>query len=568
MFRLWQTVQPTKDRHRGWHKIVLPISLFVLAVAVFANSIGHDFVWDDTVTIRDNPFLLERGAWWRCFGRDFGLEITRTPAGYYRPFVFLSFLLNHAIGGLRPLVYHLSNIALHGINTLLVFYLIARLMCPRTGGLAATVFAVHPVHAESVAFIAGRSDLLCACFLLLAVLATARSFETRRSRRTIWSGASLLAYAAALLSKETAVALPGVLIAYGLLHRYRLRTLFRLCVPTTAVALIYLAFRFRFFPMAGFHRAVVMSQAALVERLARLCFLYAAQQVFPVVPTLGAEILTRRPWTDATAVVLLILLIAVARPRRQSAEAIAWMVGFLAPVLWVNLFTRVDLNDRFAYVPSIGICALAGVAATRYWESLRPSRLVAVVVVVAFAALSFAYSRIWRDAITLWNASITYHPRCGRCYYNLGNAFWQAGKRTEAVWTLRAATRLLPDEERRSWAYANMAQILSEAGEDRLAIEMCRRSLELRPGQIGVRRHLADLLSDQGRHEEAIVELEIAQKFAPHNSEIPLDQARECLATQPPQPDRARQAYQRARELGAPRDENIEKALESAAAAR
>ena len=538
--------------------IAVPFALFALAVAVFANSLGHAFVWDDTEAILANPFLVSPGAWWRCFGRDFGLELLHVPVGYYRPLVFLSFIFNYAIGGLNPLVFHLTNVLLHGVNTVLVLALVARLADRRTGVLAAVLFAVHPIHAESVAFIAGRSDLLCAFFLLLAVPAIARSFDAPRGTQLAWSAASLLAYTAALLSKEMAIALPGVLIAYGLLERYRLRTLLRLCAPTLILAVIYLAFRLIFFPMAGFIRAEA-PEGSVVGRMAQLVFLYCAQQVFPVVPTLGAEIVTRQPWVDITAVVLLALLIVAAKPRRRAAEAIVWTAGFLAPVLWVNLFTRVDINDRFAYVPSIGICALAAVAAARFWETQRLSRLVAAVVAVAFAALGFTYSRMWRDAVALWNASIAYHPQCGRCYFNLGSAYWKEGKPNEAVRMLGAAIKLLRDDERRSWAFANMAQVLDECGEEDAAVEMARRSLGLRPRQIVFRLWFASLLAEMGRHQDAIEDLETAQKFAPENKEVLLGLAREYLAIEPPRVEQAREAYRRAKELGAERDEEIEK---------
>jgi tetratricopeptide (TPR) repeat protein len=541
-----------------------PLILFLLAAAVFANSVGHDFVWDDNRAIRDNLFLVSPGAWWRCFGRDFGLELTGVPVGYYRPLVFLSFILNHIVGALRPFTYHLTNVLLHGLNTVLVFGLVARLADRKTGALAAALFAVHPVHAESVAFIAGRSDLLCACFLLLSVRAMIRSFSSRRRARMVWSIAAAMIYICALLSKEMAVALPGVLIVYGLLHRYRRRTLVRLCGPSMALALLYLAFRFCFFPMAGIARVGAFSAADLAEHLARLLFLYAAQQAFPVTPTLGAEILTRRVWVDVAAVVLLVLLVAAAKPRRRAADSLAWMAGFLAPVLWVNLFTHVDLNDRFAYVPSIGVCALAAMGGVRYWDRYRLSRLVVAVVLVAFAALSFCYSRMWRDSVALWNASIAYHPTCGRCYFNLGNVYWLEQKKpTEAVRMLHDATKFLPDDGRRSWAYANMAQILAQAEQNSLAIESARRSLELRPRQIGFRRWFASLLSDLGRHDEAIAELEKAQEFAPQNGDVWLDLAYVYLAMQPPQTDRARRLYQRGLELGAEPDEEIEAAIKS-----
>lgn len=551
------------NRQINRRDVAVAAGLFALAVAVFANSIGHGFVWDDMPVIAENPFLISAGAWWRCFARDFGLEITRQPVGYYRPLVFVSFVLNSGIGGLRPFAYHLTNILLHGLNTVLVFWLIARLAGRTCGWLGAAVFAVHPVHAESVAFIAGRSDLLCALFLLLTVLATLQTLAARGGARIGWSAAALVAYAVALLSKELAVALPGVLLLCGLIHRDRLRSLLQLCAPTALLAVAYLAFRLKFFPMTGFAPSGAPMEGSVVVRAVHLLFSYAAQQTFPVIPTLGAEIPARHPWVDAMAVALLVLIVVIARPRRLAADAGAWLVLFLAPTLCVNLFKGVELSDRFAYVPSVGISALAALAAARFWERVPLSRLVVPVVLVAFAALSVLFSGMWRDEVSLWTAAVRYHPRCGRCFYNLGNAYWDEGELTGAARMLLRATRLLPDEERRCWAYSNLAHILDEAGEEELAIQAARSAIQLRPYRPPIRRFLASILSEQGRHDEAIAELKAVESFAPKEGEVQLDLAREYLDTNPPQRQLARQAYGRARELGVPRDEAIEAVLES-----
>ena len=556
------------DRQLNRRDVAVAIGLFALAVALFANSLGHEFVWDDTAVIRDNPFLRERGAWWHCFGRDFGLEIIRRPVGYYRPVVFLSFLLNYAEGGLHPFAYHAANVWLHGLNTVLVFCLLGRLAGRRIGTLAAAFFAVHPVHAESVAFIAGRSDLLCACFLLLSLLATARSFEARRGARAAWQGAALFAYAAALLSKELAVALPGVLLAYGLIHRFRFRTILALCAPTAVVAALYLGFRFCVLPMALVDQSSLSLDSEFASRGARLLFYYAAQQVFPVIPTLGAKVLARRLWVDVAAVALLVLLLAVARPRRLATDAAAWLAMFLAPALWVSLFAGIELSDRFAYVPSVGICALAAIAVARYWERVRLVRVALAILLAAFALLSFYYGRMWRNPISLWRASIAYHPQSGRSYYNLGNAYWGAGMRTEAAPMLRKAVRLSADDESRFRACANLAQLLAESGEDALAIEYCRRGLKIRPDRTQLRRLLAELFSNRGQHDNAIDELQTTLRFAPKNPDVHLDLAREYLAIRPAQLDRARQHYQHALELGAPTDETIEAAIAAAEAGR
>lgn len=537
------------------------MGLFVLAVAVYANSLGHDFVWDDDPVILKNEFLAAPGAWWKCFGRDFGQEIVNRPVGYYRPLVFLSFILNHAIGGREPFVYHLSNVLLHGLITVLVFFLIRQMAGRLAGALTAALFAVHPIHAESVACVAGRSDLLCALFLLLSLLATTRSFERKAGARLAWQGVAVLTYAAALLSKELAIALPGVLLAHGLIRRYRWRNALRLCAPAIVVAVVYLGLRLLFMPMAGLGRSQVASNESLFARAAHLIFVYAAQQTFPVIPTLGAEVLARRQWVDAVAVVLLVLLLVAARPRGRALMAGIWLVFFLAPAFWVSLFAGIEQSDRFAYVPSIGVCALAAIVAAHAWERYKASRLVVVVILAAFAALSFHYSRMWHDRISLWSASVAYHPECGRCYYNLGNAYRKARNPTEAARNLRTATQLLPDDERRSWAWANLGDILAESGVDNLAIESYRHALALRPDRAHLRYSLATVLADSGDHAEAIAELDRALQDVPDHPLVHLELARECLAVAPPRLDRARTHYQRARQLGVPRDEAIEAAL-------
>ncbi len=544
----------------GYRDRLTAAGIFLLGAAVFAHTAGYGFVWDDVAVIAENEFLKSAGVWWRCFTRDFGLEITRQPAGYYRPLVFLSFWLNYAVGGLDPWHYHLTNVLLHGVNSVLVFAVIARLMGRRTGGLAAAVFAVHPVHAESVAFVAGRSDLLCGLFLLLTVLATMRTFVTPAPQRWFWFGAAAGLYLAALVSKELAVTLPGVLLAYGLIHRYRVRNLVRLFAPTALLAAIYLVFRLVCFPMAG-AKGMMPVEGGFVERLARLLFLYAAQQSFPVIPTLGADVLTRRVWVDAAAVGLLAVLLAVARPRRHAADAAAWLAVFLAPTLWVNLFKAIELSDRFAYVPSAGMAALVGLAASRYWNRFPASQAVTGAIVVAFFALGSMYASMWKTEASLWAASVRYHPECGRSYFNLGNAYRKAGNPTMAVRAFYKAARLLPDAERRCWAYANLARVLAESGEDAMAVEACRKAVELRPGRPMLRLFLASLLMEMGKSDEARALLDEVAAWDVDDGEVQMELARLNLAVEPPRVEQARRAYGRARDLGAAADPKVEKDL-------
>jgi tetratricopeptide (TPR) repeat protein len=324
-------------------------------------------------------------------------------------------------------------------------------------------------------------------------------------------------------------------------------------------------FRFGWFPPIAGRGGETLSLGTLASRSLHLLAVYAAQQVFPVIPTLGAEVLQRRPWVDVVALALLVALIAIARPRRDAAAAVLWLCAFLAPVLWVNAIKGVSVSDRFAYLPSVGVCALAALAATRFWERRRVSRLVTAVVIVAFGGLSFLYSRMWHDAVTLWRAGTIYHPQSGLCHYNLAWAYYDEQNITGAVRAMYKAARTLTDREKKAAAFTNLARFLAAAGEDDQAVLAARQGMRLKGNSQGYRSWLVSFLSELGRHREAIAELETLHEAMPQNAGVCLALAQEYLALQPPDLDLARTWYDRARTRGAPPNESIEAALKQPA---
>lgn len=187
------------------------IALFaaVIAALCYVNTLPHGFVSDDNHLIFNHPYTKRVVDWPRIFtaGHYEG-------SGGYRPLTTLSFALNYFFSGTNPSGYHLANIALHAFNSALVFLVLNRLLRSRAGAIVgAVVFAVHPIHTEAVAWVSGRAELLTTAFFLLAWFLHLRS----RYTTSIFSMArvfSLLAFFAALLSKENALIFP-VAIALG-----------------------------------------------------------------------------------------------------------------------------------------------------------------------------------------------------------------------------------------------------------------------------------------------------------------------------------------------------------------
>ncbi|MBI2525930.1 MAG: hypothetical protein HYV93_08090 [Candidatus Rokubacteria bacterium] len=212
----------------GW---AIPLVLALVTVAVFLPTLGNGFVnWDDPEALVDNPHY--RGLGWP----QLRWVLTNFLMGHYSPLAWITFALDYLLWGMNPAGYHFTSLVLHVASTLLFYVVAWRLLQAAApgaaeaglevrlfGGVAALLFAIHPLRVESVAWASARRDVLCGLFFLAAVLAYLRAVETPDvSRRRQWQAASLGAFVAALLSKATAMPLPAVLL---LLDLYPLRRL-------------------------------------------------------------------------------------------------------------------------------------------------------------------------------------------------------------------------------------------------------------------------------------------------------------------------------------------------------
>ena len=195
------------------------LALVVAAAAglAYGGTLAHGFVWDDPLLIRDRIHLYTWSGLGRLLGSDF-FAATAQSSHYYRPAVILTFFLDLKLWGLNPFGFHLTNVLAHALTSVCVFWLARRVA--REDAIAVTagaVFAVHPVHSESVAFVSGRTDVLSALFTVATVLAHARWLECGRLR---WRLLALGAFAVAVLSKEAAIVAPGLLALWdGLVQR-------------------------------------------------------------------------------------------------------------------------------------------------------------------------------------------------------------------------------------------------------------------------------------------------------------------------------------------------------------
>ena len=483
---------------------VLVLGLMV-AVSYFP-ALSGGFIWDDVIFTEERVVHEASGLRSIWFSPS---DIKKE--GHYWPIVYTSFWLEHKLWGLAPLGYHLVNVVLHLVNSVLVWRLLLRLAVPGAW-VAAAVFAVHPLHVESVAWIIERKDLLSALFYLTAVLTWIRFVETPGWGRYVLS---LALFVAGMLSKTVVVTLPAALLIWHWWKRERVTStdLLRLA-PFFAVGLGITLGDLSFYTS----REPLSLGYSLVERAliaARaLCF-YAGKLLWPtdlavVYPLWDIRAGDPLAWAYVLGAAALAALLWFGR-RWSGPGPLAGALFYavtLSPVLGFVDYGYMQfalVADRFQYMAGIAVMAvLIGGAAEgtgRLPEAVRKSApyLVAAVLVV-LGALTWRQAGIYRDEVTFFRHIVSHNPDARDAYLNLAHALIKADRNEEGLAASRMAVEKRPDS---ASAYSNLG--LALMNQDRLdeAEKSLRRGLELDPRHKNARQNLAETLRKQQRYEAA-----------------------------------------------------------------
>ena len=409
-------------RLRAW----LPLLPALVVLAAWLPSLGASFQFDDYVVIVDDSHVQSLAAWWRSM-----------PG--IRPLLKLSFALNHAAGA-GPAGFRAVNILLHALNASLVFVLLRRLarrlrVADEAGAalLAATaalVFALHPVQAESVTYVSGRSNVLMAGLVLLGLLAYTRgSAAASPGQRVLTQLAVACCFALAMAAKETAVVAPlALLLLVRCEHGRGWRDAWRAAAPSllvmallaTAAVLLLPYGRLLAFSLSlrdPWHNLLTQARGIgwLAGQLLRIDELNADPQLEAVTGP-DAPVL----FTALAIIALLVLGFASLAKRPGLALGILWCLLWLAPTN--SLVARLDVaNDRQLYLPLIGIGWLAGLALLQLPALLSRPILLGVLSVV-LAAATVARNGVYQTEVAFWQDVVAKSPLNARAANNLGMA--------------------------------------------------------------------------------------------------------------------------------------------------
>ena len=500
---------------------VLALAVLVL-VSYLPTLFSTEFVWDDVIFTDAKPVQEWSGLWQIWFS-----PTALKAEAHYWPITYSTFWLEHKLwGGFNPTGFHAVNVVLHWINTLLLLRLLRRLPVPGAW-FAAGLFAVHPVHAESVAWVIARKDLLATLFTLAAFLTWIRLVERESQREHrpwgLWLRALLL-YVAALFSKSVAVTLPAVLLLwhwwrYG---RVTVKDGLRL-LPLFAAGITFVVADTAYYAS----REAISFEYSLVERLliaARALVFYVAKLFWPtslavIYPHWDVAVADVTGWLCMAGILVLLGALWLLRGRisRGPLAVVLFFMVTLLPVLGFVDYGYMQFSfvaDRYQYLASAGIIVLfaAAVASLVRGREEKVSRGLGKIVVWAVRGLSAALllllgtltwkqAALYRDSISLFESIVSQNPQARSAYHNLSKALILEKRYEDALAASRHAIDLQPDLE---GVHANAAIALVRMGRLEEAEQILRRGLTHNPQDKETLLNLAQVLRVQGKLEEAL----------------------------------------------------------------
>ncbi|HEX5733508.1 MAG TPA: tetratricopeptide repeat protein [Blastocatellia bacterium] len=532
--------------------------LLAVTLLVFANSLQGEFVYDDRMQILNNPTITSLSNIPRMFTESvwqFLNEKNPEAVGpYYRPLFNVALIVGYQLFEYQTFGWHLISILFHLAAVMLIYALARRWdMRTDTAAAAALLFGVHPVHSESVAWVAALPDPMATVFILSSLLLYERYYHSERRAGPLTLVLSVAFAFMALLSKEVAVIYPIFLAVRELLDRpaqeslvATVTRLLKRTAPFLLIVPIYLAMRYA---VLGFitktePNAVGIPASHVLLTIPSILLSYVRLLVIPyplsvmydnTYVTSPGDI---RYW--GAVLVLTLLAGAVLWMVRSSAvgrRALAFLILFLLPVLNLKAFRPEEslLHDRYLYLPSIGFCLLVALALERVVarfasDNVKVFRVATILLSVVLLVITVSQNRTWQNEIALtnhalevtprwpylhnyiganhslqnrfaeaeraYNEALTINPGYYDSHSNLGDVYQQQGKLVEAEQAYRKAIEYGAPY---SNTYYNLGVVLTGQRKLEAAEQPLIKAVEIQPSNTKARYNLAWVYDNQGK---------------------------------------------------------------------
>ena len=519
------------NRQSAW----LLTLLLLLAILPYVNTLQNGFVYDDTNEVLTNPYIRSFSHVGDIFSTRILAHLgARGATNYYRPISIFGFLICYELFGVLPYGFHLANLFLHALIVCVLFGLSKRLFHDQwLAFAAAAIFALHPIHTESVAWVSGVTDLDLAVFYLVAFWFFLESARPQGARSEWMQLGMIGSFVLALLSKEQAVTLPLVATIFEHLYRGdRLSTTWRQKASRYGalwlLVVVYILFRIRFFgafaPVqltrnVSWYEAVLSSAPLAGEYLWKMIWPVHLIAYYPFHKSLTP--LDPHVLLGVAALALCALGFGVLWKRAHLVSfGLIWFFLNIAPVLnsrWLgpNVFT-----ERYLYLPSVGLCWVAAWGIQKLWNrsSAQPliwraalASLLGGLAVLALARIVLR-NRDWRNDETYYRATLATVPEAGSLRLNLGAVYWNHMQPEAAEREWKMALAVSPDSAQ---LLNNLGLVYARRKQNDQAIAYFQRSMRERPNYTDAHLNLGRTYEATARNAEAELQLQAAVALAP-----------------------------------------------------
>jgi hypothetical protein len=498
--------------------LFISLALVLVTVITYWQIYRCGFIdFDDPLYVTENK-IVQDGLTWQGIKWAF----TTSHAYNWHPLTWLSHMLDCQLFGLNPAGHHLTNVLLHIANTILLFIVLAT----ATGqfwqaAFVAGLFALHPLHVESVAWISERKDVLSTFFWLLTI-----GFYIRYAHkpRLIAYLPVIFAFALGLMAKQMLVTLPFVLLLmdYWPLQRFpeyrqsrRQRQkqlsyapLFHCCMEKTP--LLCLSIRASIIVYRIQDKVALVKSASSIPLSYRIGNALAsyAEYILKMLYPIHLGILYPHPERNLpigqviiAACILLslsVIIIYLSHTRRWLLVGWLWYLGTLVPVIGIAQVGLQAMADRYTYIPLVGIFIIVVYGAAELLSKLKCAKIAAIagsaIVLSALSLCTHSQLRYWQNSIMLYEHTVAVTKNNDIMHYNLGRLLLDDGKIEQAIEHFRQSVTIKPDQPK---IHKNLGILLMQQGRNNEAIEEFRRVLKYQPDDKTAQQQLQILLSER-----------------------------------------------------------------------
>lgn len=530
-------------------------AIIISAFIVYANSLDGKFVWDDYVYVKDNTHIKNWSYITNIFTENIGkgyAEMTGIST-FYRPMQMLTYMIDYSLWGLNVFGYHLTNILLHILVGLCLYWLVVKIFENQPLALIATLlYIVHPVHVEAIASIAGRADPLSALFILFSLIFYIKTFPSLNISFCILT---LLSFIFALLSKESVAIFPLVLLIYH--YTFKKKINLNLFLSVLGVLFLYFLIRLVFLDSLPFK---TLNIASMFQRIPGFFVALVNYLRLLLLPTnlhvhYGDLMFSFTDKKTILGILIFCFLLWCAFKNKKKDKllffSVLWCFIFLLPVSNIYRINDSFMKEHWLYLASVGFFLIMARWLIELYKN-KSTKIIGLFCIIGafifYSLCTIKQNNYWHDPIAFLKKSLYYSPdypifynELGReyenlgkfeeaasyykkaleinqnligIYYNLGITYEKAGKYREAIIAYQQALDRNSEDVNVSYI---IARLYNKINDKEKSIMMYNRAKELSSKFSQKYLELANNYKEVGKEKEAITSYEKALEFAPKN---------------------------------------------------